>query len=131
MKSKFVLSALCLLVSALIFSGCASFEQTAYRSLGTTTTLVDGAMNGWGDWVRAGQATAGDEAQVRAAYEHYQLAMAAARSTVLATTADSATESDLERALAAVDAASAALVQLISQLHEAGNRDQGRGAREQ
>ncbi|MHB9009595.1 MAG: hypothetical protein ACYDC1_22000, partial [Limisphaerales bacterium] len=95
MKSKFVLSALCLLVSALIFSGCASFEQTAYRSLGTTTTLVDGAMNGWGDWVRAGQATAGDEAQVRAAYEHYQLAMAAARSTVLATTADSATESDL------------------------------------
>jgi hypothetical protein len=55
--------------------GCASLETTAYRTVGAVSVTVDGAMNGWGAWVRAGKATPEDEAVVRKVYERYQGAM--------------------------------------------------------
>lgn len=65
-------------------AGCATPELAAYRTLGTTTVLVNAAMNGWGDYVRAGLATPDDQIRVRGAYEKYQASMRVAKSVALA-----------------------------------------------
>ena len=72
------LNLLCL-AALVLWAGCASFETNAYRTLGTTATLVDAAMQAWGGWVREGQATPTDEKRVREAYQSYQSAMRSAR----------------------------------------------------
>lgn len=60
--------------------GCNTPQRTAYVAVGVTQSLAVGAMNGWGDWVRAGRATAGDQAAVRQAWERYQGAVRVAKS---------------------------------------------------
>ncbi len=66
---KFILSAF---VGALLFCACGTPEVTAYKITGTVTTAVDGAMQAWGDYVRAGLATSGDEIKVKAAFIKYK-----------------------------------------------------------
>ena len=114
-KLKAALLAALLLVVACL-SGCATAESAAYRTLGATAYVVDGAMNGWGDWVRAGRATPAQEASVKAAYERYQAAMRVARAAVTAykTAPD---RPALDRALDAVDAARVALIGLLHVFH--------------
>lgn len=58
---------------SVIVSGCTS--AAAYKAAGTAVTAVDLAMNGWGDWVRAGKATDAQQAAVRKGYEAYQEAI--------------------------------------------------------
>ena len=77
---KTILSVLLLALAV----GCATFETTAYRIIGSTAIAVDGAMTAWGDYVRSGQATPEQEARARAAYERYQTAMRSARIAVTA-----------------------------------------------
>ena len=107
MKQLFAL----LLLAALI--GCASPEQGAYRTIGVITNTVDGSMNGWGDYVLAGLATANEQAAVRAAYERYQASLRLARiaTSAATTTPDGATQ--LDTALAATQAASGQLISLV------------------
>ena len=72
-----------LIAALMIFAvGCATLETNSYRVIGTTAASVDGAMNAWGDWVRAGQATDAQQAKVRQAYETYQDSMAIAEIAV-------------------------------------------------
>lgn len=59
-------------------SGCTAPRDVAGKTLVTTVQSVDAAMQGWGAWVRAGQASAQDEAKVKAFYERYQTAELAA-----------------------------------------------------
>lgn len=59
-------------------TGC-STPNAAGRVLSSTALTVDSAMQGWGAWVRAGQATPADEAAVKRAYEVYQASMQVAR----------------------------------------------------
>lgn len=59
-------------------SGCTAPRDVAGKTLVTTVQSVDAAMQGWGAWVRAGQASAQDEAKVKAFYERYQMAELAA-----------------------------------------------------
>ena len=75
-----VLLAAALLVPA---AGCTTPQNSAGRSLATVTQTVDGAMQGWASWVALGQATAGDEAKVKAVYAKYQLAEQAAERAYL------------------------------------------------
>ena len=105
-----------IMVSALLCGGCASRETTAYRTLGVTANLVDGAMNGWGDWVRAGRATTSEQAAVRYAYERYQATMAVARKAVVAAKTAPAGTDTLATALKVVESNQASLVNLIGKL---------------
>jgi Mrp family chromosome partitioning ATPase len=103
-----------LLLAALL--GCATPEQSAYRTIGTITVSVDGTMNGWGDFVRAGHAEPADEARVKAAYERYQSAMRLARIAVITSKTQPDGASTLQTALATTQAASGQLIGLIQTL---------------
>jgi hypothetical protein len=102
-----------LLLAALL--GCATPEQTAYRTIGVITASVDGAMNGWGDYVRSGAATADEQARVRQAYERYQATMRLARIAVTTQKTQPAGASTLDTALNTAQAASGQLIAVIQQ----------------
>jgi len=70
------------LLVLLLFSGCATTETNSYKIIGSIAVTVDAAMNGWGDYVRAGKASAEDELVVKGAYQQYQEAMRVAHSAV-------------------------------------------------
>lgn len=93
--------------------GCASPETTAYRIIGSTIITVDSAMKGWGDWVRAGKATRGDEVKVKAAYEHYQASMGVVEAAVMAYKLNPSDGTALEKALTALEQSRGALITLI------------------
>lgn len=97
--------------------GCANPEQTAYRVIGTTIVSVDAAMNGWGDYVRAGKATPEEQMSVRTAYEKYQNAKRAAQAGIMAykVNPDRAT---LDIVLDALDASRIELMALIQGLQQ-------------
>ncbi len=101
------------LITATLLTGCASLDTNAYKTIGTTANLVDGAMRGWGDYVRAGRATPDDESRVRAAYEKYQAAMRAARAAVNTYHTAPDNEVPLQTALSALSSASGEIVNLI------------------
>ena len=109
-------AALAILLACCLLAGCVSPETAAYRTLGTTVTIVDGAMNGWGDWVRAGRPSASEQEAVRHAYERYQAAMRIARNAVVAAKTAPDGSTARETALRAVEASQAGLVNLINLL---------------
>ena len=102
-----------LLLAALL--GCATPEQSAYRVIATLTYSVDGAMNGWGDYVRAGKATAEEQMKVRAAYERYQSLMRLARVTVATVKTQPDGAATMDTAISTVQSASGQLIGLIQQ----------------
>jgi len=105
---------LCGLFAGGLLMGCKSVEQGAFRTVGTTTTLVDAAMHGWGDYVRAGRASDADQAAVRGAYEQYQGAMRVARAVVVTLkTEHDATDPQWLIVLDTVNASADGLVGLI------------------
>ena len=115
---KLVQYAVVMPVLMLLLTGatCANLEKTAYRTIGTTSVLVDGSMNTWGDYVRTGKASPGDEAAVKAAYQKYQRAMQSLRTTVrIAKTAPEG-QAALETASQIVSATSAEVIALIETL---------------
>lgn len=103
-----------LLLAALL--GCATPEQGAYRVIGSIVVTVDGTMNGWGDYVRAGLSTPDEEAQVKAAYERYQATMRLARVTIATANAQPDGSSKIDTALATIQASSGQLIAIIQQL---------------
>jgi len=113
-KKKTVTPAVSLIapfVLAGLLVGCASVETTSYRALGTTAVLVDGAMNGWGDYVRSGQAKPEQEQRVRTAYES-GVDECGAGAVVTAKTAPEG-EAALDKALREVDAGAAAILGIV------------------
>lgn len=79
------LNFLALVAVAFLVFGCAtSLDETAYRSIGASSALVDGSMQGWGAYVKSGAAGTGDEATIRGLYIEYQAAMATASGVVRA-----------------------------------------------
>jgi hypothetical protein len=67
------------LLVGIMLSGCATPERAAYRTLGTTATLVDTTMQAWGDYVKLGLATPDDQIRARQLYGDYQAAMRVAK----------------------------------------------------
>ena len=107
----------CLLLPAGAITACKSPEQTAYRIVGSTVTLVDTSMNIWGDYVRAGKATNAQQAQVRAIYEKYQAAMRVVKDAVLSLkTTSTADQAVWLNVTSAMDATANDLVILINKL---------------
>lgn len=120
-KTTLALIAVLLMPSALVVTvgcsgGCANAERTAYVSTGVVIVTVDQAMNGWGDYVRAGKASAGDEAKVKAAYQKYQAAIFALEPAVLAAVNAPDKQAALTTAFNAIDAAKINLINLIQSL---------------
>lgn len=93
-------------------AGIATYEQNAFRVIGTTATLVDGAMQGWGDYVRAGKAKPEEEAVVKQAYLAYQASMRTAKAAVESYRVAPNNDS-LLRILDALDAAKNSLIDAI------------------
>ena len=109
---------LTLIAALVIFTGCKTPEQGAYRTIGSLAHTVDVSMQVYGDLYRAGLVTAEEQVRVREAYSSYQATMRVARSIV--STAKDAPE-DQSTYLTAIDAAASAsgelvaLIQLIKQ----------------
>ena len=106
-----------LLLAVSFLVGCANLEKTSYQVVGTTAALVDGAMNGWGDWVRANKATPQDEVVVKAAYIQYQQAMGMAKTAIFQYRL-SGDKVSLEQTLDVLDVAKNKLVDLIITLRK-------------
>lgn len=108
------LTALVLIGSIAVFAtGCKTPEQGAYRTIGTVSVSVDAAMNGWGDYVRAGKATPEQEAKVKAGYVKYQSAMRVAKITVASYRAQPDGASRLNAAVDALAASGSEIVTLV------------------
>ena len=94
--------------------GCATLEQSAFRSIGSVSVTVDAAMSGWGDWVRDGQATPQQEDMVRVLYGKYQASMRTANSALTAYRISAGqNKAELNIALDVLDGSAADLMQLI------------------
>lgn len=94
--------------------GCQT-SNTPGRILASTAVTVDAGMQGWAQWVKTGQATDGDQAKVRAAYEKYQAAFGLALMAYEAATGET-DQSGWERASAALRASQTELLALIESL---------------
>src|SRR5687767_6781971 len=66
----------------LALSACANLERNAYRTIGTIITTVNGAMDGWRDYVHAGKATPVEQAKVKEIYHRYLGALGVAEAAV-------------------------------------------------
>lgn len=95
--------------------GCATVESGAYKVIGSTTVLVDAAMQAWADYVVMGKASAEDEAAVQRVYGDYQAAMRVCRAAVTAYRAGGNGQDAVETALDVVSKAGSALVALIKE----------------
>ena len=119
MKIRFatLLLAISLLACSLCvtqFTGCATGALRTTQAAGTVSITVDAAMQSWGEWVRAGKATVAQRIKVRDAYAKYQGAMHAAEAVTLLAISTPGDKQSREVALNAVTAASAELVNLIT-----------------
>lgn len=92
--------------------GCANPEVTAYRAVGVTA-VVDGAMNGWGDYVRAGKASDKEQTAVKSAYEKYQKAMAIAKTAAITIKTAPDGEKAFDTALRTADLAAGEIIALV------------------
>lgn len=101
---------------ALLLSGCKSPETTAYKTIATTAQLVDKSMLAWGDYVRAGKATADDEKRVKAAFEIYKRAETAAQRTVYTIKTAPNGQQDWVTAVSVLTANSSELFSIVHQL---------------
>lgn len=115
-KAKVLLAVVLALCVPGCMGGCQNPERSAYVTTGLVIVSVDGAMKGWGDYVRAGKASAGDEAKVKAAYEKYQAVVRTQRAAVLSAINSPEGESAFNAALNAIDAAKLELINLIESL---------------
>lgn len=96
--------------------GCANAERTAYVSTGVVIVTVDKAMEGWGDYVRAGRATPEDEVKVKSAYQKYQAVVRTHKAAVLSAKGSPEGESAFNAALNAIEASRIDLINLITSL---------------
>lgn len=104
--------------ACLALPACKNLETTAYRTIGATAISVDGAMSGWGDYVRAGLAKPSEEAAVKAAYEKYQAAMQVLKIAVrnVKESPSANGEAQLDRVLRTVSATAGELVTVVRAL---------------
>lgn len=105
------------LASPVAFTGCGTVATTAYQVESVAIPSVDTAMKIWADWVKAGHATQSQVDQVKSAYNKYydaQLVVKAALIKYLASK-DTASQTDLSTASAAVSAAEVAVIDLVKQ----------------
>lgn len=105
-----------IMFAAICLTGCAGLERHAYRTLGTTTALVDGAMNGWGDYVRANNLSSKDQAPVKLAYGKYQRALAAVKVAVYTARSTPEGQDSLETALTLFEVSAGELIAIIRTL---------------
>lgn len=101
----------------LVCFGCETnnLEQTAYKTVGAVTITVDASMNAFGDYVRAGQATAEQQATVKTTYERYQQIMKSTHRAVIAYKVAPEDATQLDAALRAFEIAGGELISLIRQ----------------
>lgn len=103
------------IATLLVVTGCQT-QNSAGRVLASTVMTVDAAMQGWGTYVRTAHPPASEEAQVKLAYEQYQVAEMAAEQAYLAYV-KSGDVSSWVKASNAMVAARESLVTLIAMLN--------------
>lgn len=103
------------LIALVWLTACANLERNTYRTLGSLAVTVDGAMNGWGDYVRNGHGNIAQHTAVKQAYGNYQGAMRVAQTAVTAYRLNP-DERELSKALAVASASAGDLTRLIYSL---------------
>lgn len=127
-----------LAIAIILASGCATFEQSAKKTIGATVETVDTAMRAWADYYVSVEAEAEalaaagsftksaqllsdlkeDEMNVRNAYGDYQSAMQAAEAAwqIYKTARDSGggDKSSVDRALLSLSESSAAILAIVN-----------------
>ena len=98
---------------AISLVACASFKDTAGRSLASVAITADSAMKGWAQWVALGKATDGQQATVKDAYGKYQASMAIATNAYMAGVITGDTIG-WERAASVLEANQVGLISLIT-----------------
>ena len=63
--------------------GCASFQNSAGKTLASVATTVDAAMKGWAAYVVAGGASEVQQNEIKVLYRQYQIAMFAAETAFI------------------------------------------------
>lgn len=119
-KNATQLSALALLI---LMTGCAWFqpgppinpEAAAKQTLEATTQLVDKALQKWGDYVALKNLTPAQRKPVVDAVDQYNAALTAAKAIFQGYHTGAIAQTDLEKALKALDAAANAVVNVIAQ----------------
>lgn len=102
------------LVAFLFLTACANLERNAYRTIGSIVVAVDTAMEGWGEYVRAGKATPDEQAVARKLYVGYQNSMSIVKAAVVAHRKNP-NEIALQQATVAASAAAEDLVVWIAE----------------
>lgn len=103
------------LITLVWLTACANLERNTYRAIGGLAVTVDGAMNAWGDYARAGQGTIAQHAAVKQAYINYQSGMRIAQTSVNAYRLNPDAK-ELQKALAVASASAGDLTRLIYSL---------------
>jgi phage tail protein X len=92
------------LVAVWLLSGCATFETTAYRTLGTTAATVDTVMTAYADAYAAGQSTPAIDRKVDELWLEYRKATLASKIAVETYRAGKGSEDAVYAALAGLAA---------------------------
>lgn len=101
---------------ALAFLLACAYEKTAFRTVGSLTTVVDAAMKAYGDEVKLNHITAENQTKVKTFYDSYYASIQLAQSVVLSYKEGSATRSSVQQALDAASASAQPLINLIKTL---------------
>lgn len=104
-------TALAILALAFIV-GCASFQNTASKTLTSIALTVDAAMKGWATHVVKDNVPDSQQTVVKSAYAQYQASMAVAVSAYAAV-ANGGDKTAWDKALAALQASQGGLIQVI------------------
>lgn len=114
MKSILISPLLLLLV---VVIGCSTLEVNSYKVIGSIVVSVDGAMNGWGDYVRSGKATLEQEAKVKGLFNQYQEVMKVTQKVVNTyKSTQGSNETELKKAMLLISSVSGDLILFINSL---------------
>lgn len=102
-----------LLLLVLLLSACSTFENNAYKVIGSTAVTVDAARKGWNDYAMRGLATRQQVAEVADYYAKYQSAMLVAQRAVAGYKVSN-NQDELSRALDGLSNASGDIIKVIN-----------------
>lgn len=110
-----LLVAVAVLSLPLVHTGCGTPAAKTTQVAGSVTITVDGIMNAWGEYVRAGKATVDQRVQVRAAYQKYQASILIAEKVAVSVLAAPEQQAGYITALNTASQVSVELIALVEQ----------------
>lgn len=102
------------LIALISITGCATTENTAYKSVAVIAQTVNSSRLAWNDYVARGLATKAEVIAVHDTYTKYQAVMKVAEQAVITYKRDNATLPALQTAINTLTATSTELITSIA-----------------